>query len=211
MDEGLDTPQLHRLVDQIRNGDRSAQDRLVVAIEKRVLLLARRMLKGFPRVARWEDADDVYQESLVKLLRAIQTMDCKSMRDFFNLAAIEIRRHLLDLARHYQGPLGLAARYESGLPKPKDDSSGLQHMAPQHEALDPAPDGDELARWTALHQAIDDLPVAERETFSLTFYHGWNQRDIAELFNVDERTVRRRWQAACLKLGEAMGGELPTL
>ena len=28
----------------------------------------------------------------------------------------------------------------------------------------------------------------------LTFYHGWTQAEIAELFQVDERTIRRRWQ-----------------
>ena len=43
----------------------------------------------------------------------------------------------------------------------------------------------------------------------LTFYHGWTQTQIAELFRVDERTVRRRWQAACQALHKALGGQLP--
>ena len=34
-------------------------------------------------------------------------------------------------------------------------------------------------------------------------------RFMAELFNVDERTVRRRWAAACALLAERLGGELP--
>ena len=29
---------------------------------------------------------------------------------------------------------------------------------------------------------------------------GWTQKQIAELFQVDERTIRRRWTAACDKL-----------
>jgi DNA-directed RNA polymerase specialized sigma24 family protein len=44
---------------------------------------------------------------------------------------------------------------------------------------------------------------------SLVFYHGWTQAEIAELLRVTERTVRRYWQAACLKLSQALGGALP--
>jgi DNA-directed RNA polymerase specialized sigma24 family protein len=43
----------------------------------------------------------------------------------------------------------------------------------------------------------------------LVFYHGWTQAQIAELFQVDERTVRRRWQAACLRLNRLVGEKLP--
>jgi DNA-directed RNA polymerase specialized sigma24 family protein len=32
------------------------------------------------------------------------------------------------------------------------------------------------------------------------FYHGWTQVKIAELFGVDERTIRRRWATACDRL-----------
>jgi DNA-directed RNA polymerase specialized sigma24 family protein len=34
----------------------------------------------------------------------------------------------------------------------------------------------------------------------LIYYHGWEQKAIAELFKVDVRTIRRRWQAALLNL-----------
>jgi DNA-directed RNA polymerase specialized sigma24 family protein len=50
--------------------------------------------------------------------------------------------------------------------------------------------------------------VEEREVVCLTFYHGWTQMQIAELFQVDERTIRRRWRAAVLKLTEALGGRV---
>jgi hypothetical protein len=36
-----------------------------------------------------------------------------------------------------------------------------------------------------------------------------SQGQIAELFQMDERTVRRRWQSACLKLNRQVGGQLP--
>ena len=43
----------------------------------------------------------------------------------------------------------------------------------------------------------------------LIFYHGWTQAQIAELFDVDEWTIRRRWRSACRHLSEALGGRLP--
>ncbi len=55
---------------------------------------------------------------------------------------------------------------------------------------------------------MDQLPVEEREVVGLVFYHGWTQAKIAELFDVDERTIRRRWSSACERLRELVGGDL---
>jgi RNA polymerase sigma factor (sigma-70 family) len=55
---------------------------------------------------------------------------------------------------------------------------------------------------------VDELPIEEREVVGLVFYHGWTQVRIAELFNVDERTIRRRWSNACERLRELIGDDL---
>jgi RNA polymerase sigma factor (sigma-70 family) len=52
---------------------------------------------------------------------------------------------------------------------------------------------------------VDRLPAEEREVVGLVFYHGWTQAQIAELFAVDERTVRRRWRRACGTLRDLLG------
>jgi DNA-directed RNA polymerase specialized sigma24 family protein len=59
-----------------------------------------------------------------------------------------------------------------------------------------APDPSEIEHWTALQLAVEKLALEQREVFMLTFYHGWKQCLIAELFGVDERTVRRWWRTA---------------
>jgi RNA polymerase sigma factor (sigma-70 family) len=51
---------------------------------------------------------------------------------------------------------------------------------------------EEPERWSAFHKQVEQLPVEEREVVGLIFYHGWTQAPIAELFDVSERTVRRR-------------------
>ena len=67
----------------------------------------------------------------------------------------------------------------------------------------------DLERWAAFHEMVGALPAEEREVVGLVHYHGWTQAQIAELFGVTERTVRRWWQSALLKLGEAMADHLP--
>jgi RNA polymerase sigma-70 factor (ECF subfamily) len=133
-----------------------------------------------------------------RLLNTLQKLQPPTTRDFFNLAAAHVRRELLDLARRHSG------RNRPGSVPLIDDSE----LGPAAPDLLPA---DELELWTRFHEAVERLPTIEREVFSLAFYHGWTQVQIAELFDVDERTVRRRWQTACHQLTRLVGGNLPTL
>lgn len=50
----------------------------------------------------------------------------------------------------------------------------------------------------------------EREAFGLLFYYGHTRADVALLLGVAERTVYRWWAAACKRLVDRLGGELPT-
>ncbi len=56
------------------------------------------MLRDYPRVKRWEDSDDVLQNALIRLLQALAAVKISTAKDFYALAALQIRRELLDLA-----------------------------------------------------------------------------------------------------------------
>ncbi len=64
---------------------------------------------------------------------------------------------------------------------------------------------DDLNRWARFHAAVEGLPVEERETVGLVFYHGWTQAQVVELMQVTERTVQRWWRAAIDTLREQVG------
>ena len=49
--------------------------------------------------------------------------------------------------------------------------------------------------------------MREREVVGLVFYHGWTQAQVAELFQVDVRTVRRWWESALVKLHRELNNE----
>jgi RNA polymerase sigma-70 factor (ECF subfamily) len=134
----------------------------------------------------------------MRLLHTLQATQPENTRHFANLAALHIRRELLDLARQFRNCL--------------DRPQGAARAGGEGAAERPDPDSavaEDLDLWSAFHEQVEQLPEEEREVVSLTFYHGWTQTQIAELFQVDERTVRRRWRAAARKLTEALGGRLP--
>jgi RNA polymerase sigma factor (sigma-70 family) len=195
------TTHLHACIDRLRVGDRAAADELLRAVGCRLERLAHAMLQRFPNVKRWADTDDVLQGASLRLLRTLEKLRPESTRDFFNLAAVHVRRELLDLARHFGGREGLGANHASVAPGAAGHPADL---APAR-----ADDFDDLDRWAAFHAAVEQLPVEQREVVGLVFYHGWTQEQIAELLGVTDRTVRRYWQTACLALAAAVGGRLP--
>jgi len=56
---------------------------------------------------------------------------------------------------------------------------------------------------------VEALPDDEKEVFDLLWYQELTQAEAAALLNVSERTIKRRWASARLRLHEILGGELP--
>jgi len=198
-DPSAQTTQLRHWLERMEAGDQTARDELVRGFCGRLERLARKMLNRFPSVRRWAETGDVLQNSLLRLLRALEQVRPATTREFFGLAAEQMRRELLDLARHYFGRQGLGANHASQI--------AVEGSPPPH--ADPAEQTEgheELERWCAFHQEVEKLPVEVRQVVELIYYHGWSQAEVAKLFGVTVRTVQRRWQEALLKLREVMRG-----
>ncbi len=207
MDDIQDSLHFQQLCARIAAGDAGARDELMHKMQQRLEFLARKMLKGFPKVRRWEETCDIVQSASIRLLRALEEVQPVTQRALYGLAAEQIRRVLLDLARHYQGPQGMGFNHASVAVT--QDKFGANSTPRELDPPAPETAHTDLDRWTAFHRAIERLPAEEREVVSLTYYHGWTQLQIAEIIQVSERTVRRYWQSACLTLFDLLGGELP--
>src|SRR5439155_24901588 len=107
------TTRLQNHLDRLNGGDERALDELLRGAAERLTRLTRKMLRGDRRVTRWEQTDDVLQNAAVRLHRALATVRPKTVRDFFRLFALQIRRELIDLARHHYGPAGAARKHET--------------------------------------------------------------------------------------------------
>src|SRR5436190_9755795 len=97
-------------------GDSAALDDCLRRASDRLRRLARQMLRDFPTVRRWADTDDVLQNTLIRLERVLRQWQPASDADFHQMAAPQMRRALLDLARFY------ARRERGGLQAPGERS-----------------------------------------------------------------------------------------
>jgi RNA polymerase sigma-70 factor (ECF subfamily) len=193
------TAQLHPLLGRACQGDGAALDELLSRSAQRLTELARRMLRGFPGVRRWADTDDVLQNALMRLVNALRDVRPASPREFLGLATLQIRRELIDLARHYFGPQGQGANHESH----GGDSRHPLADGPADENHEPS----SLAQWREFHEQVGLLADDEREVVSLLFYQDLPQAEAAELLGVSVRTVQRRWHAALERLDRVWNGE----
>jgi RNA polymerase sigma factor (sigma-70 family) len=198
--------QIRLCIDRLQAGDESARDELLAHASERLNRLTRKMLRDFPGVRRWEQTDDVLQNAALRLCRALGEVQPTTVADFFRLAAAQIRRELLDLARRYSGTQGMGAHHAG-----KDGAGDAPVTAAELSAADTTHDPDRLAAWTAFHREVEALPAEAREAFDLLFYQELSQAEAAALLEVSVRTIKRRWQAARLQLVQNLGGKMPGL
>ncbi len=201
------TTQLRLLIDRAVADDPGAFDELAQSATERLRALAHAMLRKYPQVKRWEDTDDILQAALIRLHRSLGEVKPQTTREFFGLAATQIRRSLIDLVRHYYGPLGHGANHHSqGGGKATDDSRGVLTGA-----IQATEQPESLLDWVEFHNAIDNLPDDEQEVFKLIWYGGLKRKDIAALLGVADKTVLRRFNRARLRLQELLGDDAPQM
>lgn len=193
---------IQSLLDRLAAGDESAKDELIKHSMERLRRLARKMLRDNPAVRRWDETDDVFQNALIRLDRALQTVRPESTRRFIGLAATQIRRELIDLARHHYGPLGDGAHHASD-PGQADSQGGGN---PLYDPGGKGTSSSEIPRedMERFHAAVGDLPDELREVFEKSFYLDMTQAEIAEEIGVSTKTIKRRWRDAKLQLEEIL-------
>src|SRR5262245_26521404 len=90
---------LQDLLDLHQAGDGPARDALLEHARSRFQHLAHRMFHAHTDLRALHETDDVLQEALVRLHRALAQVKPVAVRAFYALAARQIRWVLLDLAR----------------------------------------------------------------------------------------------------------------
>jgi RNA polymerase sigma-70 factor (ECF subfamily) len=183
--------EIQHWINQLQRGDEQARAALLECACARLTRLTRKMLRDFARLKRWEQTDDVLQSAALRLCRALRETTPPTARDFFRLAAVHIRRELIDLARHHFGPRGSAVHHHSRDP---------DHDSPPEPAASSSQAPDQMEDWAAFHELVAALPDDEREVFDLLWYQGLPQVEAALVLGVSPRTIKRRWQDARLRL-----------
>ena len=141
----------------------------------------------FGMCGRWELAEDLAQEALLKAW---------SRRDSFG-GRCDVRTWIFTIARNHW----LDALRKKRLARTQDGSAMEQvadNLPPVHHSLAHA----EMA--AALAKAVAGLPEEQREALALRESEGLTFNQIAELTNVPAATVKSRVRYALLKLADEL-------
>jgi RNA polymerase sigma factor (sigma-70 family) len=172
-------------------GEEPARGELIQFAYERLRALARVILnESFPRLKAAPallETTDVANEAALGMYQVLDEIRPATVQDFFRLAAQRIRWLLLNRAKQ-------SDRWRS-------------HLASQRASEaspDPSDSAELPATLEALYRQIDELPDNEREVVDLLCFHGLTREEAAALLGVTERSVRRYWAAARIKLAHGL-------
>jgi len=185
------TTSLQRLLDEAGYARPEVYDELLRHACDRLRLLASTRLRGFPDLCRWTETDDLLQNAMLRLHRSLREVKPPTVRAFFGLAALQIRRELLDLTKSVFGAEGVGANHHT-------DGEGVVLANQGH---------DMPTTWERFHELTESLPDEERQVVDMLFIHEMTQEEAAGVLGVSLRTVKRRWLSARTRLGEVLRAE----
>ena len=200
------TVAIQRCIERLNAGDPEVRGELIHIAFARLQRMAKKMKHDFDRVGRWEQTDDILQNASLRLFDSLNSVEIADVRHFFRLAALQIRRELIDLCRHYHGPLGLGANHYTQKPVSPGEPSASPAVFDRAEV---SADPQHMQEWGEFHRCVGDLPDKEREVFDLVWYHELTQEEAAELLGISTRQVKRIWRSAKLLLHDRLQGEPP--
>lgn len=163
---------------------------LIARSVKRLFLLCQSMLiRSYPRLMQPPlnlQADEMLSAVVDRLMKALREVRPGNVRQFFALASQHMRWELNDLARRLDNHALAVELKEDFVAAPESSGSQLSVTA------------------VRILAAIDELPEAEREAFSLVRIQGMQQTEAADILEVSTKTVQRRLNRAIMLLGEVL-------
>ena len=135
--------EIQGLLRQIHVGDDAAWEELLRLVHDRLEKLIRVMFRGFPSLRGFIEWEDVLQNVLVRLLRALRQIEPASMQEFFALAGAHVRRELLNQACKRKK---VSAR-QAGLSANSERTFFDAPLAEESAA--------ELDQWSRFHQEVE--------------------------------------------------------
>lgn len=169
------------LIARLRQGDQSAFDTLVRQHQKDLYRLTYRMTRNA------DDAKDLSQEAFLRVYRSLATFDGRCSLSTW-LYRITVNLCLSHLRRHRASSEGeVHETYADPSPKPLEELE-------QRELLQ------------AVGEAVAGLPPQQQATLLLRVHHGLPYREIAEIMESSEGTVRANYFHAVAKLRSQLKG-----
>ena len=168
-----------RLLDDVREGDRGAFDRLFPLVYGELRKVAARRLAGARRDHTLAPTAVVH-EAYLKMVDQ-EGVPWQSRAHFFAIAARAMRQILIDHARRRQAIKRGGDLHPTTLgEKPLGLEIPIEEMLALDEALD----------------RLEELDPRLRRVVEMRFFGGLQEKEVAEVLGVTTRTIQRDWTKA---------------
>ena len=179
-------PGVTELLQEWSKGDPSALEKLIPLVFQQLREMASRMFR------RESDGHTLQPTALVNevYLRLIdqRSMHWQNREQFFSVAALLMRRILVDYAKSRQ-----TAKRGKGIPKvPLDEALGVADI----RDLDP----DLVADVDEGLSRLAELDPRQAKIVEMRFFMGLSHEEIADVLEISVSTVKREWHVAKLWL-----------
>jgi RNA polymerase sigma factor (TIGR02999 family) len=174
---GDSSANLSEILASASRGDLAAQDQFVEAVYQQLHKLAAHMLRGEKAVLTLQTTALV-NESLLQLCGG-RFMTANDERHFFNTAAQQMRRILIDRAR------ARSAVKRDGVRLSLEDAGQIPLERP----------GELIALDDAL-KALAEIDAAAERVVELKYFGGYTDQETADILEINIARVRREWTYA---------------
>ena len=169
------------LVEQLQKGERKEEafSKLVALYKERLYWHVRNIVKNH------EDANDVLQNTFIKIFRYIQNFkgDSKLYSWMYRIATNESITFINKKAKRLQL-----------------SSQEMQDYLVNNLESDVYFEGDKIQ--LALHKALAILPEKQRQVFNMKYFQDLKYKEIAEILNVSEGACKSNYHHATKKIEE---------
>lgn len=167
------------LITSAQGGDMQAFERLVHRYDKRVLSIA------LSYVNDPDEAKDIYQEVFVRVYRALPKFQFRSRFStwLYRIATNVCLTHQTRQRTHTMVSIDEEPEDDTGGKYPFVDTLADETQTDEHAI------NTEIA--THIHAAMDALSPQQRMVFTLRHYEGYKLREIAELMDCAEGTIKK--------------------
>lgn len=168
-----------QLINLAQKGDMRAFEQLIYKYDRIVLNIA------YSYRADQEDAKDIYQEVFMRVFRSLKNFQFKSEFStwLYRIAANVCINYKNDRYRNLKDSI------DKNIYEDSQDSVSFADTIQGYERSDRSLLNSELKDY--LNQALDQLPAQQKMAFTLKFYDELKIKDISEIMNCAEGTIKR--------------------
>lgn len=169
------TGEITALLRRVEAGDAEAHERLAGLVRATLKRIAANRLRR-ERPNHLYQTSDLVQEAYLRLFK-MKEVHWEGSEHFFKLAAVQMRRILIEYARH--------AYRDNPVAVPLDDVPGLAFSA-----------WPELLKINEILYDLEKIDPKRAEIVVLRYFGGYQIDEIARLTGIPAGTVKRHWASA---------------